>query len=495
MPVLVDASRSMALEDADGARRIDRARASSISDLMPALTRRFTPELLRFGERLVPVDAAALAATDRRTSLGAALQAVRDRYRGRAVAGIVLLSDGGDNGGVDAAVEAAAGAPVYADRHRPAGVAARSRGGRRHGGRIGAERRAGRCRACRPWRTATARRRSSLRLLENGRPVDVRRVTPGGRRRRRSARRSTSRRIATAPTVYTVEIPAAAGRDRRRRTTRAASLVPAAGRPRRVLLVQGAPGFEHSFLRRAWAARPRARGRFGRAKGARRLGRRDVLRAGRAVARRRARSAAIPNTREALFAYDVIVLANVDADLLNGQQLDDDAGVRRRARRRAAGARRARLPAPGAARYGARRRSLPLDVADRTAAIVQAAVSPGENRVALTPAGEEHPVMQLGADAGGEREAMGGRADARVDLPARRAAARRRRAGGHRRARRRAARARRRPALRRRPLDGVHRRGVVALADDAADDRSRPTSGSGGRPRAGSRRARPTPSR
>ena len=55
-----------------------------------------------------------LTATDRRTGLGAALQAVRDRYRGRAVAGIVLITDGGDNGGVDAAASAAAGAPVYA---------------------------------------------------------------------------------------------------------------------------------------------------------------------------------------------------------------------------------------------------------------------------------------------------------------------------------------------------------------------------------------------
>src|SRR5258708_35480077 len=46
-------------------------------------------------------------------------------------------------------------------------------------------------------------------------------------------------------------------------------------------------------------------------------------------------------------------------------------------------------------------RSLPLAVADKTGGIVHvsASVSPGRNRVALTSAGEDHPVMQLGTAA------------------------------------------------------------------------------------------------
>src|SRR5260370_24625307 len=114
VPLLVDASRSMGLADADGGRRIDGARALVERDLLPALSPRFHTEVLRFGDRVSPADASSVTATDRHTSLGAALQAVRDRYRGRAVAGIVLLTDGGDNGSVDAAAAAAAGAPVYA---------------------------------------------------------------------------------------------------------------------------------------------------------------------------------------------------------------------------------------------------------------------------------------------------------------------------------------------------------------------------------------------
>ena len=94
-----------------------------------------------------------------------------------------------------------------------------------------------------PIRAAAARERPPGRLCAASRPR---------RTACRSARRSTCRRLATPPTVYTVEIPAAAdevvGGEQRRSV-----LVPAPARPRRVLLVEGAPGFEHSFLKRAWS--------------------------------------------------------------------------------------------------------------------------------------------------------------------------------------------------------------------------------------------------
>jgi hypothetical protein len=88
VPILIDASRSMSLADLDGERRIDRARDLVGRQLLPTLAPRFHTELLRFGERLDDVEAAALSATDRRTNLGAALQAVGERYRGRPIAGI-----------------------------------------------------------------------------------------------------------------------------------------------------------------------------------------------------------------------------------------------------------------------------------------------------------------------------------------------------------------------------------------------------------------------
>src|SRR5207249_2290793 len=73
-----------------------------------------------------------------------------------------------------------------------------------------------------------------LRLLENGRPIDLRRVKPAGEGVPISEtfRVSPNRDVAT---VYTVEIPTASDELVTDNNARSA-LVPAAGRPRRVLL-------------------------------------------------------------------------------------------------------------------------------------------------------------------------------------------------------------------------------------------------------------------
>ena len=94
--VLVDSSRSMSIQDAGGDRRIDRARGLVAGELLPALSSRFRTELFAYGDGLAPVEVKALSAGGRRSDLGGALTAVRDRLKGRAVAGIVLVSDGGD---------------------------------------------------------------------------------------------------------------------------------------------------------------------------------------------------------------------------------------------------------------------------------------------------------------------------------------------------------------------------------------------------------------
>ena len=392
--LLVDGSRSMGLADMNGARRIDRAREVVSADLLPALSARFRTELLRFGDRLAPVDVASLAATDRRTELGAALQAVRDRYRGRPVAGVVVLTDGGDNGAVDAAAAAAGGAPVYA-----VGIGPRA---------------AARDREVVSVTTAESVLSDAmidiavsavshgfgatpieLRLLENGRAIDNRRITPAAD----GAPVSETFRVAPnrdVPTVYTVEIPRAADEPVAENNARS-TLVPAAGRPRRILLVQGAPGFEHGFLRRAWST---DRG----------LEVDSVVRKGRddsgaetfyvQAAQSRANSllGGYPNTREALFAYDAVVLANLDPDSLTNAQLDlTRAFVAER------GGGLLVLGARAFQRQGLANTpledALPLAFTERGgsgAVVVQTSMSPGRNRVALTPAGESHPVMQLG---------------------------------------------------------------------------------------------------
>jgi uncharacterized membrane protein len=390
VPILVDTSRSMGLSDADGARRIDRARALVERDLLPSLSSRFHVEVLRFGDRVAPSSVAELSATDRGTALGAALQAVRERYRGRSVAGIALVSDGGDNGSIDPTAAAASGAPVYAigvgprtmthDREVVSVTAAESVlsdatvdvavSAVAHG-----------------YGTAPIQ----LRLLENGRQIDLRVARPAadGAPVSETFRVSPNR---DTPTVYTVEIPSA-GDELVGENNARSVLVPSAGRPRRVLLVQGAPGFEHSFLRRAWAA---DRG----------LDVDSVVRKGRddsgaetfyvqaGASRASTLLGGYPNTRDALFVYDVIVLANVDPDLLPAAQLES---TRAFVGQRGGGI--LVLGARGFQRQGLRDTPLedvlPLDLADRSGGVLPASLAPGRNRVALTPAGQEHPVMQL----------------------------------------------------------------------------------------------------
>lgn len=392
VPILVDTSRSMGLADADGERRIDRVRAAIDGELLPALGPRFHTEILRFGDRVAASQVSELSATDRRTGLGAAIEAVKDRYRGRPVAGIVLVSDGGDNGSTDAAAAAAAGPPVFA-----LGVGSRTAPRDREVVSVTAAESvlsdATVDLAVEAVSHGYGAAPVELRLLENGRAIDLRRARPAadGVPVSEVFHVSPNRDV---PTVYTIEIPQSPDEIAVENNARSL-LVPAAGRPRRVLIVQGAPGFEHAFLRRALA-------------GDRGLETDAVVRKGRDdsgaetyyVQAAQTRAAALiggfPSTRDALYAYDVVLLANVDPDLLTGAQL---ALLRAFVNERGGGL--LVLGAREFQRQGLRGTPLedvlPLELADTTGGVLQASLAPGRNRVALTPAGEEHPVMQLAA--------------------------------------------------------------------------------------------------
>src|SRR5207248_1120121 len=115
VPILVDISQSMRLRDADGQARLARATTILRTQLLPALSRQFRPKLYTVGERLAPADVDRLSSDARRTDLAGALAAVRERSKGQRVAGIVLLSDGGDTGQQPSSAAASApGPPVFA---------------------------------------------------------------------------------------------------------------------------------------------------------------------------------------------------------------------------------------------------------------------------------------------------------------------------------------------------------------------------------------------
>jgi uncharacterized membrane protein len=106
--VLVDASESMGLkEDPKGPSRAQRA-AKWLADAQPALQKladRHRVDYYTFGDRLAPANEAQLIeaqATPRQeaTQMREALASLRTRYDGRDLAGVVVVSDGIDNGRV-----------------------------------------------------------------------------------------------------------------------------------------------------------------------------------------------------------------------------------------------------------------------------------------------------------------------------------------------------------------------------------------------------------
>ncbi len=398
--ILVDTSRSMSIEDAGGGdRRIERAREIVVDRLLPAIGSQFHVEVLGFGDGVAPVAPDALSATARQSDVAGALAGVRERYRGRSVAGVILVSDGGDTSGTGERV-AEDGPPVYA-----IGVGSPVAGRDREIlGVTAAETILDDSRvdlAVSAVSHGLSNTPIELRLLENGRPIDVRRVTPAadGAPVREVFQVSPGR---GAPTVYTVETPVAAGELVPENNARRV-LVQPPSRARRVLLVEGAPGFDHSFLKRAWATDSGLEIDSVVRKGRNEQGA-DTFYIQAAESRSASLAAGYPPTREALFRYDALVLANVEAHQFSRQQLE--------ATRSFVGDRGGGLLVLGARSFLRQglagttlEDALPLELSERGGGdVLPAASAAGVNRVSLTAAGEAHPVMQLAAGADDTRK-------------------------------------------------------------------------------------------
>ncbi len=398
--ILVDTSRSMALADAGGQRRIDRAGALA-TQLAGDLGREFQVEVLTFGEKLAPHGGSEFVADGRRSDLVGALRDTRKRYEGKSVAGMVIVSDGGDTstGELATAVDRTA-PPVFAigigspsiardrevlsltagDATLPGSVIDLNVSAVSHG-----------------FPGAPI----EMRVLANGRSIEVRRVTPprDGSPVHEVFRVSPDRSSAT---LYTVEIPASPDElapENNRRTV----LVSPPGRKRRLLLVEGAPGFEHSFLKRAWAEDEGFEIDSVVKKGKNDQGVSTFLVQGDA-----SRSASLvtgyPTTREALFAYDTVVFGNVEAELLTRDQLVMTAAF---VAERGGG-----LLALGARTFQNRgllgtpiEEVLPLHLNERAPGILRTSAQDvgDSNKVFLTDEGATHPMMRIALDPGENR--------------------------------------------------------------------------------------------
>ena len=316
VPILVDVSRSMRIADGDGPARLQRAKAAAEA-LVGALAPSYRTDIWTFGDGVAPGDLGRLQASAGRSDIGGALTAIADRYRGRALGGVVVVSDGGDT----ALRDDARSSPVprrcspwawHADDH------ARSRGGgddrrRAAAGRL--HRRRPRLRAQAP---AMAPSRSNLTLTANGRPSTC------GASRPPTARRCTpsspSHRIRRRRPVYQVSVPVAPG-EIAGENNRRSVLVEPPGRRRRLLLVEGAPGYEHTFLKRALAHDSSLDVDSVVRKGVTDDGRPTFF-VQAAASRASALAAGFPEARAELFHYDAVVFGNVEASFFTRAQLE-----------------------------------------------------------------------------------------------------------------------------------------------------------------------------
>jgi uncharacterized membrane protein len=411
VPVLIDVSRSMRLGDADGQSRLSRAAAVVKNDLLPKLSSHFSVEIFSVGDALAPSNLDALSADARRTDLTGALDTARERFRGQRIAGIVVVSDGGDTGSggssrpggssrAGAAGPSSAGeAPVFA-------IGVGSPDGPHDREVLGIVAGDPRLDESTVDLHVTAvsngfgRTPFSLRLLANGHPIETRRIVP-------QADGSPVDQLFTVvpdpvnPAVYTAEVPSDASESVVENNARSV-LVSPPGRKRRLLAIEGAPGFEHSFMARAWSADTGLEVDSVTRKGKNGDGL-DTFFVQAGAGRSTALTGGFPASREVLYGYDGVVIANVEGEFFTRAQLSMLAefvsergggllvlGGRSFAQRGLAGTPLEEV--------------LPVELNDRRGGLVRTAAAietasevAAHNKVTVTAEGETHPVMRIGS--------------------------------------------------------------------------------------------------
>ncbi|MFN7914931.1 MAG: hypothetical protein U0Q55_06300 [Vicinamibacterales bacterium] len=394
VPVLVDTSRSMRIADADGGERIAAVQRLLTADVLPAIAKVGRAELFRVGEGLAEAAPDRLDADARRTDLLSAVASVRDRYRGRRVGGILLLSDGGDTTGRVGRGAQESGAPVFAiGVGSAAGVPDREVVGITTG-----DPRLDLALVDLHVTSATrglGRDPYTVRLLANGQLVDTRVVTPVADGTPSDETFSVTPDPLNA-TVYTADIAVDPRETIGENNTRAALLSPAA-RKRRLLVLSGSPGYEYSFVVRAFTQDPSLEVDSIVRKGKDDNGRDTfIIQAG--GGRGAGLVSGFPTTREALFAYDAVVIGNLEGEFFGRAQMEllaDFVSVR----------------GGGLLLFGARtflqrglagsalEEALPVELNDRAGGAASR-VTDGEgavarNGVTLTDEGAQHPIMRI----------------------------------------------------------------------------------------------------
>jgi uncharacterized membrane protein len=390
--VLVDQSRSMGLRDADGLSRLERAAVVIQQRLLPSLVSRWRVETWLFGDGVRDARDVAMAPTADRSDLAGAVTAAVERMRGRSLAGLVVLTDGARTDRANLAdVGSQAGVPIVTigiGRTDTRDVVVRS-----------VTSSESRLDASLVDLTVAADSRQlqgpvDMRLLQDGRVVARRSLEPGPGGAMRTLFTVAPGR--QAPTLFTVDVSPKDG-ELTDGNNRVSVLVPPPGRRRHVLVLQGAPGFEHTFLTRAWSEDPSLDVDSVVRKGRDERGA-DTFFVQAAGSRSEMLASGFPATKQALYTYDVVALANLDARALGREQLEwlRDFVAERGGGLLAFGARSLDAQAIADSPIA---EVLPLRPGDGGGVVRAAATrgGPGE-RVRLTLDGRRHPLMRIAAN-------------------------------------------------------------------------------------------------
>jgi uncharacterized membrane protein len=417
LPILVDVSRSMRLKDpsttlgaspstalgaspsttlgagGDGPSRIERAQAI-VKDLQSELGKEYRLELMTFGDALAAApDVDRLAATARRSDLSGAIADLAERHRHDRLAGVIVLSDGGDTAAQEVSGGRAIAAPVMtvgignADPPRDREIVNLTAGEPLlPGASIDVSVSAA--------STGFGTDPVELRVSANGRPIEVRRLRPTAEGAPIHAVFTVSPEPAV-PTVYTVQIPEAAGEVAVENNSRSVLVPPQTGK-RRLLVVEGAPGYEHTFLKRALSDDPGLEIDAVVRKGQNDDGR-DTFYVQADPSRMAALSSGYPFKRSELFAYDGVIFGNIESDFFTREQLEltSDFVAERGGGLLVLGARS--FDRQGLAGT-ALEQALPVDLTDRgsSVALASAQANAAEpNTPALTVDGAMHPATRL----------------------------------------------------------------------------------------------------
>ena len=390
--IVIDTSRSMDLRDGGEESRLARAIRLVSDRLLPALSDTFRVELFAGEQAVQPGDLPRLTAAGARTDLGRIVESIEQRFPQGGLAGIVLVSDGAETAPArGTSLRSPEGPPIVtvgigAARAFDREVRSVTAGPSILDGSL-------------IDLTVTAvghgdrARALSLRLTRNGRMLDLHDVAV-------PAEGAPVQHVFTvapprgAAALFRVEVEGDPG-ELTPDNNRIDVLVPPPGRRRRILMLEGAPGYEHTFLKRAWLQDTSLELDSVVRKGQNDRGE-DTFYVQAAPARSGALSGGFPESREALLVYDSVVLANLDLETLTGAQLEwlADFVGERGGGLLAFGART--LRSAGLA-GSALDRVIPVELSDRRddAQRASAAVDVERLKVGLTPEGERHPIMRL----------------------------------------------------------------------------------------------------